>query len=248
MKNTKVLKKDYILKPDVNFIKGYEDIIKIITLAPEEDKDFNFIKKVKEDTNIVLSIGHTNENYNEAMEAIKCGITHATHTFNAMTPLNHREPGVVGAIMKSDISAELIADKIHVNPAVFQILLNLKGKDKLVLITDSMRAACMEDGISELGGQKVIVKNNAARLVDGTLAGSILTLEKAVKNIYENTDLELYEAVALASSNPAKVLNIYQHKGSIKQGKSADFVIFDKDFKVIRTIAEGNTIYSNLNS
>ena len=132
-------------------------------------------------------MGHTNSNYKGAMEAIKCGITHATHTFNAMTPLNHREPGVVGAIMNSDVSAELIADKIHINPVIFPILLKVKGKDKVVLITDSMRAGCMKDGISELGGQKVIVKNNAARLADGTLAGSILTLEKAVKNIYENT-------------------------------------------------------------
>mgnify|MGYP001327156737 CR=1 FL=1 len=241
-------KKDFILKPDVNFIKGYEDVIKIITLAPEEDKDFNFIKRVKESTNIVLSMGHTNSNYKGAMEAIKCGITHATHTFNAMTPLNHREPGVVGAIMNSDVSAELIADKIHINPAIFPILLKLKGKDKVVLITDSMRAGCMKDGVSELGGQKVIVKYHAARLLNGTLAGSILTLEKAVKNVYENTDLELYEAVALASLNPAKVLNIFEHKGSIKQGKSADFTIFDKDFEVMQTIVEGSAVYSSLNS
>lgn len=241
-------KKDFILKPDVEFIKGYEDIIKIITIAPEEDKGFNFIKTVKENTNIVLSMGHTNSNYNQAREAIKCGITHATHTFNAMTPLNHREPGVVGAIMTSDISAELIADKIHINPAIFQILLKQKGKDKVVLITDSMRAGCMQDGISELGGQKVIVKDHAARLANGTLAGSILTLEKAVKNVYENTDLELYEAVALASLNPAKVIDIYEQKGSIKQGKNADFVIFDKDFKVMQTICEGESIYSNLDA
>jgi N-acetylglucosamine-6-phosphate deacetylase len=240
-------KKDFILKPDVNFIKGYEDVIKIITLAPEEDKDFNFIKMVKENTNIVLSMGHTNSNYQAAIEAIKCGITHATHTFNAMTPLNHREPGVVGAIMNSDVSAELIADKIHINPVIFPILLKVKGKDKVVLITDSMRAGCMKDGISELGGQKVIVKNNAARLADGTLAGSILTLEKAVKNVYENTDLELYEAIALASLNPAKILNIHEYKGSIKQDKNADFTIFDKNFKVMQTIVEGNEVYSNLN-
>lgn len=241
-------KKDFILKPDVNFIEGYEEVIKIITLAPEEDKDFNFIKRVKQNTNIVLSMGHTNSNYKAAIEAIKCGITHATHTFNAMTPLNHREPGVVGAIMNSDVSAELIADKIHINPAIFPILLKLKGKDKVVLITDSMRAGCMKDGISELGGQKVIVKNNAARLANGTLAGSILTLEKAVKNVYENTDLELYEAVALASLNPAKVLNIHEYKGSIKQGKNADFTLFDKNFEVMQTIVEGSAVYSNLNS
>lgn len=240
-------KKDYILKPDIDFIKGYEDVIKILTLAPEEDKDFNFITAVKKDTNIILSIGHTNANYILAMEAIKKGITHATHTFNAMTPLNHREPGVVGAIMRSDATAELIADKIHINPAVFQILLDVKGKDKLILISDSMRAACMGDGISELGGQKVFVKNDSARLEDGTLAGSVLTLEKAVKNIYENTSLKLCEAVAMASKNPAKELNIYKYKGSIQEGKSSDLVIFDKDFKVIQTIVEGITVYPMTN-
>jgi N-acetylglucosamine-6-phosphate deacetylase len=239
-------KEDYILKPDIDFIKGYEDVIKIITLAPEEDEGFNFIKAVKKNTNIILSLGHTNANYTIAMEAIENGVTHATHTFNAMTPLNHREPGVVGAIMKSDVSAELIADKIHVHPAVFQILLDVKGKDKLTLISDSMRNACMKDGISELGGQKVIVKNNSARLEDGTLAGSVLTLDRAVKNIYENTSLKLYEAVALASSNPAKNINIYEHKGSISQGKDADFVIFDKAFKVKQTIVEGSIVYNNL--
>ncbi|WP_026883180.1 N-acetylglucosamine-6-phosphate deacetylase [Clostridium akagii] len=239
-------KKDYILKPNIDFIKGYEEVIKIITLAPEEDEDFKFIKWIKANTNITLSIGHTNADYSTAMEAIKNGITHATHMFNAMTPLNHREPGVVGAIMKSFVSAELIADKIHVNPAIFQILVDVKGKDELVLISDSMRAACMEDGISELGGQKVFVKNNSARLEDGTLAGSILTLEKAVKNVYENTSLKLYEAVALASSNPSKEINIYKHKGSITQGKDADMVIFDKNFNVIQTIVEGNIVYTKL--
>jgi N-acetylglucosamine-6-phosphate deacetylase len=241
-------KKDYILKPGIDFIRGYEDVIKIITLAPEEDEDFNFIKQVKKNTNIILSLGHTNANYVIAMDAIKNGVTHATHTFNAMTPLNHREPGVVGAIMNSDVSAELIADKIHVNPAIFQILLNVKGKHGLTLISDSMRAACMEDDISELGGQRVFVKDNSARLEDGTLAGSVLTLEKAVKNIYENTDLKLYEAVALASSNPAKNINIYKHKGSIQESKDADLVIFDKNFKIIQTIVEGITVYKKLES
>jgi N-acetylglucosamine-6-phosphate deacetylase len=236
-------KKDYIRKPDFEFIKDYIDVIKIITMAPEEDFEFNFIKKVKNNTNIVLSMGHTNSNYETAMEAVIAGISSATHTFNAMTSLNHRKPGVVGAVLASNISLELIADTVHIHPAIFQILLNAKGKDKMILITDSMRAGCMGDGESELGGQKVIVANNSARLTDGTLAGSILTLNKAVYNILKYTDLEIYETVALASLNPAKLIKVDNVKGSIKIGKDADLIIFDEELKVGLTISEGKIVY-----
>lgn len=238
-------KKDYILKPNFEFIKNYLDIIKIITMAPEEDFEFKFIKQVKNNSSIVLSMGHTNADYETAMEAVRAGISSATHTFNAMTALNHRKPGVVGAVLKSNINFELIADTVHTHPAIFQILLNAKGKEKMILITDCMRAGCMENGDWELGGQKVIVANNSARLVDGTLAGSILTLNKAVFNILKNTDLEIYEAVALASINPAKLINVDKKKGSIKIGKDADIVIFDQEFKISLSISEGKIIYNN---
>lgn len=238
-------KKDYILKPDFKFIKNYIDVIKIITMAPEEDFEFNFIKEVKNNTDIVLSMGHTNSNYETAMEAIRAGISHTAHIFNVMTPLHHRNPGVVGAVLKSNVSFELIADTIHIHPAIFQILLNARGKEKMILITDSMRAGCMKDGDWELGGQKVIVANNSARLTDGALAGSILTLNKAVFNILKYTDLEIYEAVALASLNPAKLINIDNTKGSIKIGKDADLIIFDEELKVDLSISEGKIIYRN---
>ncbi|OAA83065.1 N-acetylglucosamine-6-phosphate deacetylase [Clostridium ljungdahlii] len=236
-------KKDYILKPDFEFIKNYVDIIKIITMAPEEDFEFNFIKTVKNNSDIVLSMGHTNSDYETAKEAVRVGISHATHMFNAMTPLHHRNPGVVGAVLKSNVSFELIADTIHIHPDIFQILLNAKGKDKMILITDSMRAGCMEDGEWELGGQKVIVANNSARLTDGTLAGSILTLNKAILNILKYTNLKIYEAVALASLNPAKLIKIDDRKGSIKIGKDADLVIFDENLKVNLSVSEGKIIY-----
>jgi len=235
--------KKYLAKPDFKLVENYSDIIKIITLAPEEDFQFEFIKTIKEKTNIVLSMGHTNSDYETAMEAIHSGISHATHIFNAMPPFHHRFPGAVGAALNSSITFELIADTIHVHPAVFQILLNAKGKDKMILITDAMRAGAMDDGNWELGGQKVIVENNSARLMDGTLAGSVLTLNKAVSNIVEFTDLEIYEAVALASLNPAKLIHMDNRKGSIKIGKDADLIIFDENFKVELTILEGKTIY-----
>lgn len=234
---------EYILKPDFEVIKDYLDILKIVTLAPEEDFQFKFIKEVKNNSDIVLSMGHTNLDYETAMEAIRAGVSHATHTFNAMTPLHHRNPGTVGAVLKSNVDFELIADTIHVHPAIFQILLNAKGKDKLVLITDAIEACGMPDGEWELGGQKVIVANNAARLADGTLAGSTLTLNRAVFNMLKYTDLKIYEAVALASLNPAKTIKVDKTKGSIEIGKDADLAIFDEKLNVEMSISEGKVIY-----
>lgn len=239
-------KEDYIIEPDYNFINGYEDVIKIITLAPEKDNNSQFIRSVKENTNIVLSIGHSDATYEEAMESIEKGVSHATHLFNAMSPLNHRKPGVIGAVFNSNINCELIADKIHVHSGVFQTVVNIKGADKVILITDSMRAGCMKDGISELGGQKVIVKDNSARLEDGTLAGSILTLNKAVKNMVENTNLNIYQAISMVSLNSAKDIGISDRKGSIEEGKDADIVIFDEEYNVSHTIVEGKTVFTKI--
>lgn len=237
-------KEDYIIKPEYDFIEKYKDIIRVITLAPEKDVNLNFIREIKEKTDINLSIGHSNATYEEAMESINMGVNSATHIFNTMTPFNHRKPGIIGAIFNSDIYCELIADTIHINPAIFQILVKIKGLDKLILITDSMRAGCLKDGFSELGGQKVIVKNNSARLEDGTLAGSILTLNVAVKNFMDYTDIKIYEAVNMASLNPAKDLKIDNKTGSIEIGKNADIIIFDDNFDVKQTIIEGQTVYT----
>ncbi|MDF2879773.1 MAG: nagA [Clostridiaceae bacterium] len=233
---------EHILKPEFKLIEQYMDIIKIITLAPEKDHNYEFINKVK-NNNVVLSIGHSNATYEEAMKAIDAGITHATHTFNAMTPLHHRKPGIVGAIFNSSIVCELIADKIHVHPSLFQFLVNVKGKDKVVLITDSMRAGCMKDGEYELGGQKVLVKDNSARLEDGVLAGSVLTLNRAVSNIKNNTNLKINEVINMVSLNPAKEIKLDKQKGSLEINKDADIVIFDEDINVKETIVEGNVIY-----
>jgi len=236
-------KADNIIKPNYDIIKDYLDIIKMITLAPEKDEKHSFIKKVKHNSKITLSIGHSDASYEETLMAIEDGITHATHAFNAMTPLNHRKPGVVGAIFTSDITCELIADLIHIHPAIFNILINVVHKDKMVLITDSMRAGCMKSGNYDLGGQKVIVKDGAARLQDGTLAGSVLTLNKAVLNMLRNSDLEIYEVVAMATLNPAKVINMDNKKGSLEVGLDADIVIFDENIDAITTIVEGKIVH-----
>ena len=234
---------DFIIEPSFNFIEKYVDVIKLITFAPEMDEDFKFITEVKEKTNIILSIGHSNAEYEQAMEAIENGVSHATHTFNAMTPLNHRKPGVIGAVFNSGIYCELIADKIHVHPAIFNILGAIKGMDKIVLITDSMRAGCLKDGISELGGQKVMVKDNSARLEDGTLAGSILKLNQGIKNFMDYTGKGICETLKLASLNPSKELGIEKEKGSLEVGKYADIVILDEAFNVQQTIVEGKTVF-----
>ncbi|MCY6485742.1 N-acetylglucosamine-6-phosphate deacetylase [Clostridium aestuarii] len=236
----------FIKKPSYDFIKDYFDIIKIITLAPEMDQNNQFIKKMEMHKDIILSIGHTNATYEQAMDAIKKGVTHVTHTFNAMTPLHHRKPGVVGAAFQSEVNCELIADTIHVHPGLFQFFVNVKGKDRVVLVTDSMRAGCMKCGEYELGTQKVIVDETSARLEDGTLAGSILTLNIALKNMYEHTNLELHEVVNMASLNGAKELKIDNEKGSFKDGKDADITIFDDEFNIYLTIIEGKTVYNNL--
>lgn len=236
-------KADNIIKPSYDLIKDYLDIIKIITLAPEKDENHSFIKKVKDNSKITLSVGHSDASFDEVMKAIEDGITHATHTFNAMTPLNHREPGIVGAIFTSDITCELIADLIHVHPAIFNILINAVHKEKIVLITDSMRAGCMKSGNYDLGGQKVIVKDGAARLQDGTLAGSVLTLNKAVLNMSRNSDLKIYEVVAMATLNPAKVINMDNKKGSLELGYDADIAIFNDDIDVFSTIIDGKIVY-----
>ncbi|MEQ8198794.1 MAG: N-acetylglucosamine-6-phosphate deacetylase, partial [Clostridiaceae bacterium] len=219
----------YVLKPSFDFIKDYIDVIKIISYSPETDKGYKFTKEVKKNTNITLSISHSNASYEEAQEAISLGVSNITHLFNAMTPLNHRDPGVVGAALMSDNYCEIIADTIHVNKKLFQFVLNNKGKEKIVLITDSMRAAGMKEGKYDLGGQGVYVKGGAARLASGNLAGSVLTLNKAVLNFFENTSLTLNEAIYMASLNPARSIGIDNKKGSLDIGKDADISIFDEE-------------------
>ncbi len=234
----------HILKPNFDFIKQYIDIIKIVTLAPEMDQNFSFIKETKGKTNIIIAMAHSNANYDIAMDAIEKGISHITHTFNAMTTLHHRNPGIVGAAFNSDVYCEIIADDIHVHPAVYKILESVKGSEKIILVSDAMRAGCCEDGIYELGGQKVIVTDNSARLQDGTLAGSVLRLNKGVKSFMDNTKIHICSAINLASLNPAKELGLQAEKGSIKVGKFADLIILDSSFNVKKTIVEGKTVYS----
>lgn len=236
----------FIQVPNFPFIEDYVDIIKIISYAPEVDENFNFTKEIKGKTDITLSIAHTNATYEEAKLAIKFGASNITHLFNAMTPLNHREMGVVGAALTSDVYCEIICDNIHVNPELFQFVLNNKGKDKIILITDCMRAGCMPDGKYDLGGQDVFLKDGAARLAAGNLAGSVLDLNKAVYNFMKSTNLSINEAINLASLNPAKSINMHNTKGSLEINKDADIALFDDEMNCYMSIAKGEIIFNNL--
>ena len=234
----------YILKPDADFVKANADVIRVITLAPEEDDaDFSQIKRITTETDVVVSMGHTSADYDTAVAGVKAGVRHATHLFNAMTPLTHRGPGVVGAALNCDeVSTELIVDTHHVNAALFDTVYKLKGR-KLVAITDCLPAGGLPEGEYTLGGAKIIYKNDLCRLEDGTIAGSVLRLNKGVWNIYKNSKIPLNECVNCASLNPATTLGIQDKKGSIKEGKDADILILDNEFNVKKTIIGGKVKY-----
>ncbi|MBQ7294604.1 MAG: N-acetylglucosamine-6-phosphate deacetylase [Clostridia bacterium] len=233
----------YILKPDARFVKEYADIIKTITLAPETDEnDFSAIREITRDTDVVISMGHTSADYKTAMASVNAGVKHVTHLFNAMTPLQHRAPGVVTAAMNSDVSCELIVDTFHVDASLYDMLWKLKGR-KLCFITDCLPAGGLPEGEYTLGGAKIIYRGIVCRLEDGTVAGSVLHLNKGVWNVYTNSHIPLYECVNCASLNPATTLGLDKTKGSLETGKDADIIITDCEFNVEKTIIGGKIKY-----
>ena len=233
---------EYMIAPTVeNFLKltdGNAKYIKKLSLAPELENCEDLIEYLVKNK-VVVSMGHTNATYQDAIKGIKLGITSGTHTYNAMTPLTHRNPGVVGAIMENDdVYAELILDGIHVSYPAAKVLLKTKGNDKLTLITDSIEASGLIDGQYKLGNQPVFVKDNAARLEDGTLAGSILSMNDAVKHAYLHLGLKINEAVNLASLNPANCLNL-NDMGQLKVGFKSDIIIFDENITINNVFLDG---------
>jgi len=232
-----------ILVPDADFIIEHSDIIKLVTLAPEMDKDHQCIKKLAAESDVLVSMGHTDATFEEAMSAAKDGVNHATHLFNAMSALAHRNPGVVGAALASEnVSVEVIADTFHINPGLYSIIAKVKG-DKMVLITDCTRAGGMPDGEYDLGGQPIFLKGIECRLADGTIAGSVLKLNSAVKNVLDYTNLPVNEVFKMASLNPANAIGCGDRLGSLEEGKDADIIITDANINIIRTIKKGRTIY-----
>ncbi|MEH7159292.1 N-acetylglucosamine-6-phosphate deacetylase [Neobacillus drentensis] len=233
----------YIVDPNLTLFKEWQKLtngnIKLVTLAPEQPGGLDMIRYLKEN-GVIASIGHTDATYDQVNHAIDVGANHATHLFNQMRGLHHREPGVVGAVfLREELKAEIIVDGVHVRPEMVKLAFKQKQREGLILITDSMRAKCLKNGKYDLGGQEVIVKDGKAVLDDGTLAGSILKLGHALKNIITFTGCSLEDAIEMASANPAKQLNIYHRKGSISVGKDADIVILDSELEVYQTICRG---------
>ncbi|SKC85782.1 N-acetylglucosamine-6-phosphate deacetylase [Maledivibacter halophilus] len=238
---------EYIKNPNINelgnFIDASRGHIKIVSIAPELEGSFEIISYLKSN-NINIAVGHTNSTFSKAKEAIDKGVTITTHLFNGMRGFSHREPGILGAVLIDDrVLCEIICDGIHLHTAAIKLAVKMKGTKGIILISDAMRAAGLEDGEYTLGGQKVFVKNNEAKLFDGTLAGSTLTLNKAVYNMVHKLNLPLKDAVVMASLNPAKAVGLSDQKGSIEIGKDGDLIIFDEKINVSTAIVNGKILY-----
>jgi N-acetylglucosamine-6-phosphate deacetylase len=220
------------------------DNIRLISLAPERTENRALIEYARS-RGAIVAVGHSAASYDDVMDAVKAGLTQACHTFNGMSGLHHREPGTVGAVLSCDkIYAQVIADLVHLHPAVVKILVRAKGIERTVLITDAMRAAGLSEGLYDLGGQSVTVRQGVVSLTHGnSLAGSILTMDQALRNVMEVTGLSLVDALPMATSVPARSLGLDAELGSILPDYWADLVLLDQNLNVRVTIVQGNIVY-----
>jgi N-acetylglucosamine-6-phosphate deacetylase len=233
-----------ITEEDVRIlIETTQGIKTILTLAPEVKDNMRFVQTLKEN-GIIVAIGHSEATYEHTLEGIRAGISHATHFFNGIPDFHHRDPGVVGAVLESeDVTVELICDAIHVHPASVRLVLHRKRPENICLITDSILAAGLGDGDFILGDLEITVKGNETRLKDSSvLAGSVLTMNRALKNILDWTDLSLSQGVNMASLNPARIIGVDREMGSITKGKFANLTVFDKAFQVKQTYVLGKPV------
>lgn len=232
----------HVLLPDAALMLKHADVIRLLTVAPEVGGCFDLIREITQRTETRVSIGHTDATFEQAAEAVRCGASHATHTFNAMSPLNHRAPGAAGAALSLPVTAELIADTFHIHPGLFPLLYRAKG-DRLVLVTDCTRAGGMPEGEYDLGGQAFRVSGGRCLLPDGTLAGSVLKMNEAVRNLARYAGIPLWEAVQCASRNPAAAIG-EKRKGALEPGRDADVILMDENCTVSRTIVCGKTVFA----
>ncbi|WP_270572894.1 N-acetylglucosamine-6-phosphate deacetylase [Bacillus glycinifermentans] len=239
---------DAIISPDLAVFKEWQQLsgnnIKLVTISPEAEGALELIAYLKE-TGVIASAGHSDAVLEEMKAGIKAGISHVTHLFNGMRGLHHREPGVAGsALLYPELRTELIADGIHVHPAIVKLTFMQKQKEGIILITDAMRAKCLQNGTYTLGGQEVFVEGEKAVLKDGTLAGSILKMEQAARNMMEFADCVLEDIVYMTAVNPAKQLQVFDRKGSIRNGKDADLIVLNEHNEVVLTLCKGAIAYS----
>ncbi|MEY8754462.1 N-acetylglucosamine-6-phosphate deacetylase [Peribacillus frigoritolerans] len=242
---------DYIVDPDVTLFKRWQEMaenqIKLVTLAPEQPNGLDLAAHLR-GTGVVASIGHSDATYDQIDEAIQAGTTHVTHLYNGMRGLHHREPGVLGAAyLREELYVELIADGIHCRPEMIKLAYNQITSERMILITDSLRAKWLEKGTYDLGGQPVNVDETKATLSDGTLAGSILKMNDSIKNTMEYTDCSMTDIIKMTAENPAKQLRIFDRKGSIQVGKDADLVILNDRLDVEMTFCRGNLAFKKEN-
>ena len=234
-----------IMHCDYEYFRQLQDaangLIKLVDIAPEEPGAFEFIDKAKDET--VISIAHTAADYDTAKEAIEHGASHATHLYNAMPSLHHRNPGVIGAVRDSQkCHVELICDGVHIHPSVIRATFAMFGAERMILISDSMRATGLEDGEYTLGGQPVTVRGNLATLHDGTIAGSATNLMDCMRFAINEAGISLEEAIMCATANPAKEINIFDEAGSISVGKKADFVLLNNALDIVSVYIDGKEI------
>ncbi|MCX8189066.1 MAG: N-acetylglucosamine-6-phosphate deacetylase [Nitrososphaeria archaeon] len=239
--------KDHIRCPSVEEVKVlsgfFNHIKKRVTLAPELEGGIDFIKALK-GLNIITSIGHTCASYQQTIQAFSAGARLVTHIFNGMKPFHHREPGVVGAALNCpNVYAETILDLIHLHPATVELVYRCKGSKRMVLVTDAIAGAGLDDGTFKLGPMGIIVKDGISRLSDGTLAGSTLTMDKAVKNAVK-IGIPLIKVLEMATLTPCKAMMV-EGKGYIREGNDADLIVLDKNLNVISTYIKGEKFFSN---
>jgi len=237
----------FIRRPDESEVKELLEAapgsIKIMTLAPEVKGARKLIRLLRRN-GVIPAIGHTTADYETARLAIKTGISYATHLFNSYPPLLHRCPGAVGAILESEkVNVEILCDGIHLSPVIIRLLFHLKPIDRLLLVTDGIAVLGRRIKKFIMGGREVIVDAGGARLLDGTLVGSMVPMNYALRNVVRFTGIPLSKALILATLNPARLLGVENRKGDIRRGMDADLVIMDKHYNVKRTIIAGETIY-----
>lgn len=231
-------KEEWLKAPDADMVVKNKDIISITICAPELDGAEEFIKTVTKE-GVRVAVGHSDANYEESKKAIEAGATDTTHLFNATSPLSHRDPGLPGAVLSDNrVYTELICDMFHIHPALYDVIYKLKG-DKLIFITDSIRPAGMPDGEYIQGGLHVTKNGVECRLDDGTIAGSVLDLNKGVNNVKNNSNIPLNAIINAVSLNPAKMLGVDSKIGSLEIGKAADIVIADNEFNIIKVFKNG---------
>ena len=238
----------YMSDPKIEYLKEWKELsdglVNKIAIAPERDGAIDFIKEANA-MGVRVALGHSDASFDQAVEAVDAGANIFVHTYNGMSGLHHREPGMVGAAMNTDAISELICDGHHVNPHAANILMNAKGRDHIALITDCMSAGGMADGDYMLGDFPVVVSNGTARLKDsGSLAGSILKLKDAIKNVVDWDIADVFEAIQMASLVPAKSVGIDDVCGKLKEGYAADFIVLDYDMNLEKTFLDGKLVYS----